>query len=140
MPWGNNLRCHGPEERFGPVRLGIPYVEFDVPAGTAAGIGRFYDDVLGAIVSVDKAGRGRAATVSVGPSQSLIFRETKKKLPAYDGHHLQLYVGDFSGPYKKLLKRKLITQEATSTNTGSWISTIRRPARSCTNWSTKSGR
>ncbi len=111
-PWGNRLRCHAPEERFGPVRLGIPYVEFDVPAGTAAGIGRFYSDVLGATASVGKAGRGRAATVSVGPSQSLIFRETKKKLPAYDGHHLQLYVNDFSGPHKKLMKRKVITEES----------------------------
>lgn len=111
-PWGNRLRCHQPEGRFGPVRLGIPYVEFDVPTGTAAGIGRFYSDVLGANTSVDKAGRGRAARISVGPSQSLIFRETKKKLPAYDGHHLQLYVSDFSGPHKKLAKRKVITEES----------------------------
>ena len=34
-PWGNRIRVHGPEpEKFGPLRLGMPYVEFDVPAGT----------------------------------------------------------------------------------------------------------
>ena len=33
-PWGNQLRCHAPEDRFGPILLGIPYIEFDVPAGT----------------------------------------------------------------------------------------------------------
>ena len=32
-PWGNEIRVHGPEERFGPITLGIPYVEFTVPAG-----------------------------------------------------------------------------------------------------------
>ena len=90
----------------------MPYVEFHVPAGTAAGIGRFYSDVLGALTTVEKAGRGRAARITVGPGQSLVFRETGKKLPDYDGHHLQLYVCDFSGPYKKLLKRKVITQES----------------------------
>ncbi len=31
-PWGNRMRCYEPDPaRFGPVNLGIPYVEFDVP-------------------------------------------------------------------------------------------------------------
>jgi hypothetical protein len=111
-PWGNQLRCHAPEERFGPVVLGVPYVEFDVPAGTADGIARFYGDVFGGLTTVEKSGGGRAARISVGPQQSLVFRETKKKIADYDGHHLQLYVADFSGPYKKLLKRKMISQES----------------------------
>ena len=34
-PWGNRMRVHGPEpENFGPLRLGMPYVEFDIAAGT----------------------------------------------------------------------------------------------------------
>src|SRR5271167_3820380 len=37
-PWGNRLRCYAPNKRFGMMQLGIPYVEFDVPAGTADGI------------------------------------------------------------------------------------------------------
>jgi hypothetical protein len=111
-PWGNQLRCHAPEERFGPVVLGVPYVEFDVPAGTADGIARFYGDVFGGLTTVEKSGGGRAARISVGPQQSLVFRETKKKIADYDGHHLQLYIADFSGPYKKLLKRKMISQES----------------------------
>lgn len=112
-PWGNRFRCHAPdEERFGPVQLGMAYVEFDVPAGTADGIARFYGDIFGAATSVKKTGGGRVAYVSAGPQQALVFRETKKKLPDYDGHHLQVYVTDFSGPYKKLLKRKMITEES----------------------------
>ncbi len=111
-PWGNQIRCHAPEERFGPILLGMPYVEFDVPVGTAEGIARFYSEVFRGTTRVEKSGGGRAAHISVGPQQALIFRETKKKIPDYDGHHLQIYVADFSGPYKQMLKRKMITQES----------------------------
>ena len=42
-----------------------------------------------------------------------MFRETdKKKIPAYDGHHIQVYVQDFSGGYKELVKRELLTEES----------------------------
>jgi len=38
-PWGNRVRCHEPDaSRFGRITLGIPYIEFDVPVGTAGGI------------------------------------------------------------------------------------------------------
>ena len=56
--------------------------------------------------------QGRHACVSAGIGQNLIFRETDKPLPAYDGHHIQVYVADFSGPYKQLLKRGLIIEES----------------------------
>src|SRR2546430_275269 len=44
-PWGNLSRCYGPG-RFGAMTLGIPYVELTVPAGTADGIRRFYQEVF----------------------------------------------------------------------------------------------
>jgi hypothetical protein len=48
-PWGNKFRLYEPDvERFGKINLGIPYVEFTVPPDTAAGICRFYKEVLGA--------------------------------------------------------------------------------------------
>ena len=38
-PWGNRIHIHEPDAaRFGRITLGIPYVEFDVPIGTAAPI------------------------------------------------------------------------------------------------------
>jgi len=40
-PWGNRVRCYEPDAaRFGRITLGIPYVEFDVPVGTAQGFAR----------------------------------------------------------------------------------------------------
>jgi len=47
-PWGNRYRCHAPAPQFGDSELAIAYVEFDVPRGTAPGITRFYEGVMGA--------------------------------------------------------------------------------------------
>ena len=52
-PWGNVIRVHEPQPGFGPVRLGMPYVELDVPGGTAEGIARFYREIMGAPARVD---------------------------------------------------------------------------------------
>jgi hypothetical protein len=42
----------------------------------------------------------------------LIFRERDKELPSYDGHHIAVYVTNFSGPHKFLKKNGLVTQES----------------------------
>jgi hypothetical protein len=94
------------------VRKHQPYLvydrlDFDVPPGSAEGIARFYNEIMEAPA---QAGEGRA-TVSVGRNQRLFYTETKKPIPEYDNHHIQIYIADFSGPYKKLLERGLITME-----------------------------
>ena len=106
-PWGNRVRCHAPAEAFGRTELGLAYVDFDVPPGTAEGIARFYDEVIGAPAS---AAQGRA-TVSVGRYQKLYFTETSAPLPEYDNHHIQVYLADFSTPYRWLKERDLVTME-----------------------------
>ena len=110
-PWGNRLRCYEPDAaRFGRVALGIPYVEFDVPVGTAKAICAFYPEIMG-IPAELKNGDGYVARVKVGKDQYLQFRETDSPQPDYDGHHVQIYITDFSGPYRRLLKRGLVSQE-----------------------------
>lgn len=106
-PWGNRFRCHAPAPQYGDTELGMAYVEFDVPMGTSAGIARFYTQVMGAPAWAD-AGR---ATVSVGRDQQLVFVETSAAQPEYDGHHVQVYLADFSSPYRKLQERGLISRE-----------------------------
>ena len=111
-PWGNRFRVHSPDpERFGPYALGLPYVQFDVPPGTAEGIARFYEQIVHAPSRVEKVDGAKSARVKVGHGQKLIFSETRKKLPEFDGHHIQVYVADFSGPYNRLLERGLVSQE-----------------------------
>ena len=106
-PWGNRVRCHAPSPEFGATELGIVYVDFDVPSGTADGISRFYKEVMKA---PSKAQGGRAA-VSVGRNQHLYFTETPAPLPEYDNHHIQVYIADFAAPYHWLKERSLITME-----------------------------
>jgi hypothetical protein len=110
-PWGNRMRCYEPDSaRFGRVTLGIPYVEFDVPVGTAKGICAFYPEIM-RIPAELKNGDGNMARVKMGKDQYLQFRETDAPQPDFDGHHVQIYVTDFSGPYRRLGQRGLISQE-----------------------------
>jgi hypothetical protein len=88
----------------------MPYVEFEVPRGTAKGIAAFYNQVIGAAAEVVSKKAGDAAEVSVGQYQKLIFRETDD-VTDYDGHHIAVYVASFSEPYEALAKRGLITEE-----------------------------
>jgi hypothetical protein len=111
-PWGNKLRCHAPGPEWGDMTLGMPYVEFTVPPGTAQGIGRFYEEVMGAPSQMCECNAAPAAKVRIGGNQlSFIFRETKDPIPAYDGHHVAIYISDFSAPYKKLKDLNLLSME-----------------------------
>jgi hypothetical protein len=111
-PWGNRIVCHEPDaERFGRIVLGIAYIAFDARPGSAGGIARFYRDIIGAPAQVMENGKGRHAKVEVGEKQYFYFRETDAPEACYDGHHAQIYICNFSGPYKKLLDRGLITIE-----------------------------
>ena len=111
-PFGDRIRCHFPDPaRFGRQKLGMPYVEFDVPQGAAPGIARFYQEIMGAPSRVHTNGGGPVAHVQSGADQELLFRETDKPIPDYDGHHIQIYIKDFTGPYKKLGALDLISME-----------------------------
>jgi hypothetical protein len=110
-PWGNRVRCYEPDAaRFGRIALGIPYVEFDVPVGTTKAICAFYPEIVG-IPAELKNGDGAVARAKVGKDQYLQFRETDRPQPDYDGHHVQIYISDFSGPYRRLSQRGLVSQE-----------------------------
>jgi len=111
-PWGNRYRCHAPAPEFGDTELAIGYVQLDVPVGAAPGIARFYRELLGAHAAVDGAPGGATAIVSTGAAQRLRFRETAQPLPEYDGHHVQVYIADFSGPHRRLAERGLVTEES----------------------------
>jgi hypothetical protein len=141
-PWGNRYRCHAPAAEFGDTELAIAYVAFDVPPGTARGIVRFYREILAAHATVEGAAGAETAVVSVSSTQRLRFRETARPLPPYDGHHIQVYVSDFSGPHGRLLERGLVTEESddyqyrfkdlVDPDTGKVLFTIEHEVRSLT--------
>ena len=110
-PWGNRFEVH-PPGHFGPMHLGMPYIRFDVPAGTAPGIVRFYRQVLDAPAEVDESSGAPTARVHIGGEQTLQFRETDAETPEYDGHHIAIYIANFSAPHRLLLERDLISEES----------------------------
>ena len=141
-PWGNTIRLHEPDAaRFGRINLGIPYVEFDVPVGTAKGIAKFYREMIDVPADVVN-GDGTTAKVTVGKNQNLLFRETDRPLPDYDEHHVQIYVVNFSGPHQRLGARGLVNREdnqyqyrfrdITDLDTGKHLFTIEHEVRCLT--------
>lgn len=110
-PWGNQFRCYAPAVRFGDMALGLAYIEFLVRPGTAEPIGHFYEKVLGTLPTEISGGEGKVIRVKVGRNQLLLFRETDHELAPYDGHHIAIYIGNFSGPYGFLKERGLIMEE-----------------------------
>ncbi len=112
-PWGNHLRVHAPDAaRFGRVVLGMPYVEIHSHIGSSAGIMRFYKEIFATTGTVGEDANGRFARIPIGLGESLVFRETSRDLPPFDGHHIQIALADFSGPHRRLLDRDLITEES----------------------------
>jgi catechol-2,3-dioxygenase len=110
-PWGNRVRCYEPDaDRFGRITLGIPYVEFDIPVGHAQGIADFYPKIMGMPAQFSNGGANVTA-VEVGKDQHLLFRETDRPQGEYDGHHVQIYITNFSGPHRALAERNLIFSE-----------------------------
>jgi hypothetical protein len=110
-PWGNLFLCHGPMDNF-TGKFGVPYVEFAVPGGAAAGIARFYEEIVGAVADVKTVRRNDAAVIQTGAEQRMIFREDPEEARAYDGHHVAIYLGDFSGPHARLNERGLVSEES----------------------------
>jgi catechol 2,3-dioxygenase-like lactoylglutathione lyase family enzyme len=112
-PWGNRFRCHAPDrERFGPVLLNLAYMESIVPQGVAKKIVAFYRNVMRARASLDETGGETIARIGVGEGQELIFREGDPAAAPCTEHHVQIYLADFSAPYRALLERGLISSES----------------------------
>ena len=111
-PWGNRIRVHAPTRR-GSARCAsacrMSNSTCRLPPSLEA-IARFYREILGGIAGVAKDERGEYAWASCSGDCKVTYRPTSKKLPEYDGHHIQITLADFSGPHKKLVERGLISR------------------------------
>jgi hypothetical protein len=110
-PWGNEFRCYAPGPAFGDMAQGLAYVEFKVAEGAAAAIARFYQDVFEAPACAENNAGDTVARVMIGRNQSIHFRESKEPAMPYDGHHIAIYVANFSRPYRFLKARDLISED-----------------------------
>ena len=110
-PWGNLIRVHEASDQFN-MTLGIAYGDMTVPNGTSKGIVDFYQTVFSSPASVIEDETGTYANVAMGYNQNFRFRESESAIADYDGHHIAIYVTDFSGPHKWLVEHELITEES----------------------------
>jgi catechol 2,3-dioxygenase-like lactoylglutathione lyase family enzyme len=109
-PWGNAFTVHAAPP--GETLPRIAYVELDVSAGTADGIGRFYTGLLGAPAEVHATKEGlRFALVSLASGQSLRFVETTLPVPPYDGHHIQIYSDSAENAHRRMHERGLVQRD-----------------------------
>lgn len=111
-PWGNRYDCLDPETvdagvPWAGIELGIAYVQLDIPAGCAPMIAAFYQQAFDAPVAVRELNGTKQAVVAVGTHQQLVYAETSMASPEYDGHHIQIYVANFSRSHAWLAERKL---------------------------------
>ena len=54
------------------------------------------------------------ARIAIGRNQWLLFRETEQEIPPYDGHHIAVYIANFSNPYGFLKKHELIMEDVSN--------------------------
>jgi hypothetical protein len=103
-PFGVRMRLHPTGSLPYPRVLGLPYVEIPVPAGSAAGISRFYQRVMQAPVAHEES--GNAVQVTMGPYQWVRFVETDG-LNDYDNgtFHIAYYVGHYGAVFDAIDNR-----------------------------------
>jgi catechol 2,3-dioxygenase-like lactoylglutathione lyase family enzyme len=115
-PWGNRYDCLDPDTHeagapWSDIELGIAYVQLDAPVGCGESIAAFYREMFDASAEVRERNGSQQAVIAVGTHQQLIYAETDAATPDYDGHHIQIYVANFSGPHARLAARGLIYGE-----------------------------
>jgi hypothetical protein len=110
-PWGNRFRCYKSGPAYGDMAQGLAAVDFVVPKGTAAAIAGFYQNVLAAPATIEADSGHAVAHVAIGRNQSLRFRESKESIAPYEGHHIAIYVANFSRAYQFLKSHQLISED-----------------------------
>jgi hypothetical protein len=111
-PWGNRYVCRGAAPG-GAVRLGLTGADFDVPAGHAQGIARFYAQVIGAAARCEAIGNGglQRAVIEIARHQRLCFSETDASLAGFDGHHIQVYLADAVSAYERCRELGIVSRD-----------------------------
>jgi len=110
-PWGNQFRCYQTDPSIARISLGISYIELEVPRGSSEGISRFYTEVMDSPTTHWGTSEGVGIQIAIGTDQRIIFKETDDIIPEYDGHHIAMYVANFSKPHTYLEEHGLVTEE-----------------------------
>jgi hypothetical protein len=95
-----------------PRPLGFAWLRLDAPRGSVTSLADFWGATLGARTSLDaSAGTLRVEVAdglaAAGAGQHLLFRE-RDNVPAWDGHHLCIYLRDYEAAFRRCEARGLL--------------------------------
>lgn len=107
-PWGHRVRVHGPDQLPAAAPMALAYAEFEVPPGSAPGIGAFYRDLLGCPVEPVVLQGDPGVAVTVGPHQCFRFRERPGAGRRAGTNHVAVYLTRYRAVYQALERRGLI--------------------------------
>lgn len=95
-PFGFRIRLHANDSVVFSKPLGIKYIEFPAPPGSASAIARFYDQVFRAPTMVCDTDGMPSAIVTAGPHQQIRFLE--RELDSYETFtmHLSYHVTNYN--------------------------------------------
>jgi len=108
-PWGNKFIAYEDNKFRG--EMGISFVECNVNKGTAIAIGEFYKEFLGAVYEKEEFEDVIIVHVACGIHQQIIFRESPHPVKKFDGHHVCIYINNFSECYHKFYKAGILWNE-----------------------------
>lgn len=109
-PWGHRVRLWPGPHAESRLLQRVPYVEFWVAPGTSAGIGAFYREVLSCPVASHPVQGEPGILVTVGPGQSLRFRERAGGGTVPGTNHIAVYLGPYRRVYAALEQRGLVLE------------------------------
>ena len=113
-PWGNKFLVYEPSSSFGRHEARHALCRVRRAGGHRQGHRRLLSQGASGTVTTSRDGDTPAAHVTVGYGQELVFRETDRpSSPAYDGHHIQVYVANFSQAAQAAARAQdLVTEES----------------------------
>jgi len=109
-PWGHRIRVHARAAMPGWVPQALAYIEFWVAPDTAAGIGAFYQAVLGCPVEARAIDGDPAVSVTVGPDQTFRFRERPGAGIVPNTNHVAVYLTRYRSIYAEIEARGLVME------------------------------
>jgi catechol-2,3-dioxygenase len=109
-PWGHRVRVLARSEAESRLPQRLAYVEFWIAPGTANGIGAFYRELLGCPVASHPVAGDPAVRVTVGPCQTLRFRERPEGRTVASTNHVAIYLASYRQVYATLGQRGLLME------------------------------
>ena len=101
-PYGIRIRLHNAGSIPSLLPLGLAYVDYDTPEGSAEGIAAFYSEILGSPAHVVSYLGARTAEITMGPHQTVRFIERGPGPFDHTRVHIAVYVSHYHKTRKAL--------------------------------------